>query len=189
MRALNEEFARSGRFYNETEDLRAVAEDVIRKKAPSANADLGEFFTHYVSGANEIPFGNLLGRAGLLVKDTGQRRAAFGFAIHREGSDPPVVGGFESGSAAQQAGLQDGDILTALDGEPLPRSPERWLRDHQPGEAVKMKVRRSGEEKEFSFVLGRQSDAVYQVVEAPELSEKQRRVRDGILHGTVDASR
>jgi predicted metalloprotease with PDZ domain len=189
MRALNEEFARRGRFYNETEDLRAVAEGVIRKKAPSAKADLREFFTRYVSGTDEIPFDDLLGRAGLSVRDTGQRRAAFGFAIHREGNGPPSVGGLESGSAARQAGLQDGDILTALDGEPLPRSPERWLRDHQPGEPVKVKVRRSGDEKEFAFVLGRQSDAIYQVVEAPEPSEKQRRIRDGILHGTVDASR
>jgi predicted metalloprotease with PDZ domain len=189
MRALNDEFARRGRFYNETEDLRAVAEDVIRKKAPSVKPDLREFFTHYVSGTDEIPFDDLLGRAGLLVKDTGQRRAAFGFAIHRDANGPPSVGGLESGSAAQQAGLQDADILTALDGEPLPRSPERWLRDRQPGELVKVKVRRSGEEKEFSFVLGRQSDAIYQVIEAPEPSEKQRRIRDGILHGTVDASR
>jgi predicted metalloprotease with PDZ domain len=189
MRTLNEEFARRGRFFNETEDLRAVAEDVIRRKAPSAKADLREFFTHYVSGTDEIPFDDLLGRAGLLMKDTGQRRAAFGFAIHREGGGPNVVGGLESGSRAQQAGLQDGDILTALNGEPLPRSPERWLRDHQPGEPVKVKVQRSREEKEFSFALGRQSDAVYQVVEASEPSEKQRRIRDGILHGTVDASR
>ena len=77
----------------------------------------------------------------------------------------------------------------ALDGEGVPRSPERWLRDHQPDERVTVKVRRGGEEKEFSFVLGRQSEAVYQVVEAPEPTEKQRRIRDGILHGTVDAPR
>jgi hypothetical protein len=50
-------------------------------------------------------------------------------------------------------------------------------------------VRRSSEEKDFSFVLDRQFDAAYQVVEAPDPTEKQRRIRDGILHGTVSAPR
>jgi hypothetical protein len=50
-------------------------------------------------------------------------------------------------------------------------------------------VRRSGEEKEFSFALDRQFEAAYQVVEAPESTEKQRRIRDGILRGTVNTPR
>jgi predicted metalloprotease with PDZ domain len=189
MRTLNDEFARRGRFYNESEDLRAVAEGVIHEKAPTANPDVRDFFARYVSGTDEIPFDDFLGRAGWLLKDTGQRRAGFGFAIRREGNAPLSVGDLETGSAAQQAGVQEGDLLLAFNGEPLPRSPERWLRDHQPGEHVTIKVRRGGEEKDFSFLLGRQSEAVYQVVESPDPTEKQRRIRDGILHGTVSPSR
>ena len=189
LRVLNDEFALRGRFYNESEELRAIAENVIRGKTPAANPDLKDFFARYVSGTDEIPYDDLLGRAGWLLKDTGQRRASFGFAIHREGNASPSLSGLEGGSAAQEAGLQDGDILLALNGEPLPRSPERWLRDHQAGERVTAKVRRGGEEKEFSFALGRQFDAVYQIVESPDSTDKQRRIRDGILHGTVGASR
>jgi predicted metalloprotease with PDZ domain len=189
LRVLNDEFARRGRFYNESEDLRAVAEGVIRGKAPGATADLKDFFARYVSGTDEIPLGGFLGRAAWLLKDTSQRRATFGFAIHREGKNPPTVGDLEAGSAAQQAGLQDGDIPLSLNGEQLPRSPERWVHDHQPGERLTMKVRRGGEEKEFSFALDRQFEAAYQVVESPDPTEKQRRIRDGILHGTVDKPR
>jgi predicted metalloprotease with PDZ domain len=188
LRALNDEFARRGRFYNDSEDLHAVAEDVIRKKAPAANPNLKDFFARYVSGTDEIPFDNLLGRAGWLLRDTGQHRAAFGFTIHRDGKSSLLIGSLEAGTAAQQAGLQEGDILLALNGEPLPRTPERWVRDHQPGEQVTLKVRRNGEEKTVTFALGRQAEAVFQVVEAPEATEKQRRIRDGILHGTVGGS-
>jgi predicted metalloprotease with PDZ domain len=189
LRVLNEQFGRRGRFYNESEDLRAVAEGVIRGKEPGATADLKDFFARYVSGTDEIPFDDFLGRAGWLLKDTSQRRATFGFAIRREGKNPPSVGDLEAGSAAQQAGLLDGDILLSLNGETPPRSSDRWVRDHQPGERVTMKVRRSGEEKEFTFALDRQFEAAYQVVEAPDSTEKQRRIRDGILHGTVNAAR
>ena len=188
MRTLNDEFARRGRFYNESEDLRAVAEDVIRKKAPVANPNLKDFFARYVSGTDEIPFDNFLGRAGWLLKDTGQQRGAFGFTIRRDGKSAPFIGSLEAGSAAQQAGLQDGDSLLAINGEPFPRSPERWVHDRQPGERVTLKVRRGGEEKTFTFALGRQAEAVFQVVEASDATEKQRRIRDGILHGTVGGS-
>jgi predicted metalloprotease with PDZ domain len=189
LRSLNDEFARPGRFYNDNEDLRSVAEDVIRTKTPAANPNLKEFFARYVSGTDEIPFENLLGRAGLLLKDTSQRHGAFGFAIRRDGKSSPFVGSLEAGGAAQQAGLQDGDVLLALNGEALPRSPEHWARDRQPGERVTLKVRRNGEDKDISFVLGRQSEAVFQVVEAPDATEKQRQIRDGILRGTVGDSR
>src|SRR5467141_305397 len=97
LRTLNDEFARRGRFYNDSDDLRGVAEDVIRKKAPAANPNLKDFFARYVSGTDEIPFDNLLGRAGWLLKDTGQQRGAFGFTIRRDGKSSPFIGSLEAG--------------------------------------------------------------------------------------------
>ncbi len=88
---------------------------------------------------------------------------------------------------AGEAGLKEGDVLVALNGEAFPRAPDRWLRDHQPGERVTVKVRRGGEEKEFSFALGRQTDAVYQITEIAGPTEKQRRIREGILRGVTDS--
>jgi predicted metalloprotease with PDZ domain len=189
LRALNENFARRGKFYNDDSDLREAVEGVIRKNAPGARADLSDFFARYVSGTVEIPFDDFLGRAGWEFKDSGQHRASFGFAVGREGNNSPTVSAMEPDSSAQQAGLQEGDIITAIAGDPVSRSPERWLRDHQPGERITIRVRRNGEEKEFSFLLSRQSEAVYQVIESPNPTAKQRRIREGILHGTVDASR
>ena len=88
-------------------------------------------------------------------------------------------------SGASEAGLKEGDVLIALNGEAFPRAPERWLRDHQPEERVIVKVQRGGEERDFSFPLGRQTDAAYQITEIPSPTEKQRRIRDGILHGVT----
>ena len=75
--------------------------------------------------------------------------------------------------------------MVALNGESFPSSPTRWLRDHQPDERVTVKVRRAGDEKEFSFALGRQTEAAYQIVEIPVATEKQRLIRDGILRGVT----
>jgi predicted metalloprotease with PDZ domain len=189
LRALNVEYAQRGRFYNDSEGLRAVAENVIREKSPGADADLSDFFRRYVSGTDGIPYADFLGRAGLAIKDTGQNRAAFGFSLNRDGNSSPTIASVEMDSNAQRAGLKDGDILIALNGDAVPRSPDRWLRDHHPEERITLKVRRLGQEMEFSFALGRMTDAVYQVAEIPNPSDKQRRIRNGILHGVTDAPR
>jgi len=183
LRALNEEYARRGRFYDDSNGLRAVMEEVIRKKAPTADADLTDFFKRYVSGAEEIPYADFLSHAGWAIRDTSQHRAALGFSVVRAPSVFPTVSSVERDSGAAAAGLKEGDVLLALNGEPFPRAPERWLRDHQPDETVKLKVRRDSNEMEISFALGRLTEAVYQITEIPAPTERQRRIREGILRG------
>lgn len=185
LRALNENYGKEGRFYNDSDGLRAAMEDMIRKKSPSADADLGDFFKRYISGVEEIPYADFLGRAGWAIRDTSQHRALLGFSFSRENGVSPKIASVDPQSGAGEAGLQDGDVLTALNGNSVPRNVERWQRDHQPGERITVKVQRGGEEKEFAFPLGRQTDAAYQIVEIVTPTERQRRIRDGILRGVT----
>ncbi len=189
LRTLNVEFAQRGRFYDDSEGIRAVAEQVIREKSPGAAADLKDFFAQYVSGAAEIPFSSILERAGLAIRDAAQHRASLGFVVARDSCGVLSVDSLDPESAAAQSGLLDGDALLRLNGEAIPRSPDRWLRDRQPGERVTLRVRRGGEEREFSFPLGRMTDGIYQISEIQDATDKQRRIRNGILHGWTDSSR
>lgn len=185
LRALNEEYAKAGRFYNESDGLRAVMEEAIRKKAPSADADLTDFFRSYVSGTQEIPYSDFLARAGWTIRDTRQHRATLGFSVNRDSAAATTIASVDRESGASDAGLKEGDVLIGLNGETFPRAPERWLRDHQPEERVTIKVQRGGEERDFSFPLGRQTDAAYQITEIASPTERQRRIRDGILRGVT----
>jgi predicted metalloprotease with PDZ domain len=185
MRSLNEKYAKTGRFYNDSEGLRATMEDVIRKKAPTADANLTDFFRRYISGTDEIPYADFLGSAGWALRDTSQHRAVFGFTISRGTGGPSSVASVDGESDANRQGLKEGDILVALNGESFPNAFTRWLRDHQPDERVTVRIRRGGEEKELSFALGRQTEAAYQIVELPGATEKQLRIRDGILRGVT----
>jgi predicted metalloprotease with PDZ domain len=66
MRQMYDDFAKKGRFYNDSTDIRATAEALLRKAGvPAANADLSSFFSQYVSGAKEIPLADILAEAGL----------------------------------------------------------------------------------------------------------------------------
>jgi predicted metalloprotease with PDZ domain len=94
MRRMNEEYAKQGKFYDDSEGIRRAVAEVSGK-------DFKDFFAHYVSGTDEIPYAQFLSLAGLSV------------------ASPP-----ES---------------------------SRWV-----------------------------------VAEIPHASDRQRRIRDGLLHGTTD---
>ena len=65
LRRMNVEYAEQGKFYDDSEGIRAVVEEVAGKS-------FEEFFRRYVSGTDEIPYDDFLRIAGLRVISTGQ---------------------------------------------------------------------------------------------------------------------
>ncbi|MBA3656365.1 MAG: trypsin-like peptidase domain-containing protein, partial [Gemmatimonadaceae bacterium] len=67
-----------------------------------------------------------------------------------------LVGGFaESGTPAEKAGMQAGDVIIAADGENVDRvsTLQRIVRNHEPGDNVPVVVMRRGDRKTFSVKL------------------------------------
>lgn len=80
--------------------------------------------------------------------------------------DPEAAGalimGVVPGSPAEKAGLQEHDLLVAVDGKPV-KSPEavvQTIRAHKPGQRVSLKYLRDGKEREVKVSLGRPSASV-----------------------------
>jgi predicted metalloprotease with PDZ domain len=179
MRALNDDFARRGRVYRDSLDIRAEAERL-------AGRSLEEFFSRYVAGTEELPCEDYLARAGLVLKAAGGTRAEFGFLVSSGPDGASVATQVQLYTPAERAGVREGDVLLALNGAPFPRHPERWLREHPPGETVRLRLRRGTSETEVSFALGERQERAYIVAEAPSPTAKQRRILEGILRGTTD---
>ena len=74
------------------------------------------------------------------------------------------VDGFNpaTGSAAERAGLQAGDIIITADGNPVDRvsTLQRIIRNHAPGESVNLEVMRYGQKKSFSVKLTELEDPI-----------------------------
>jgi hypothetical protein len=49
-----------------------------------------------------------------------------------------------------------------------------------------LRIRRAGRENEFSFALGQEAALIFSVEEMPRPSERQLRIRNGLLQGTTD---
>jgi serine protease DegQ len=86
------------------------------------------------------------------IQVTTELAARFDLAVE-EGVAVSVV---EPGSAAARAGLREGDVIVALDGEPIRTVEDLFaqLRQRRPGQRVSLTVVRDGDRRELDVTLG-----------------------------------
>ena len=182
LRKMNEDFARKGKTYRDSLDVRLTAETV-------AGGSFEDFFNKYVASAEPLPYAAVLAKAGLLLQKQQVVRAELGFAYARDDNGKAMVKTVESGSTAERAGLSTGDELTQFNDENVPRRVEYWLRNKKPGDALKLKLLRNGQLLEINFALGGKSEAIFAINEDPQAPAKAREIREGLLHGTTSGAK
>jgi predicted metalloprotease with PDZ domain len=180
LRAMNTEFAKEGKFYRDSLDVRLTAEKVT-------GASLGEFFKDYVSGAVPLPYDQVFALSGLELRARETVRPILGFAVENQGTGPIVVRSIDPEAPAAKSQLRTGDeILRWNNGDP-PRRPERWVLSQKIGDEIILRVRHAGAEKEEDVPvrLGELREKRYQVAESSHATEREKHIREGLLHGTT----
>jgi S1-C subfamily serine protease len=130
----------------------------------------------------------VLAYAGLELRTIEHKRALLGFSAEREPGGAVVTRGVDDGSPADVAGLRPGDVILNWNDGDVPRSLARWVRERQPGETVRVRIRRDEKERTLEFKLGEEKELLYQVMEDPHASDKARRIREGVLHGVTQVA-
>jgi predicted metalloprotease with PDZ domain len=176
LRGLNTDFAKQGKTYRDSLDIRLEAEK-------TAGGSFEDFFRDYVAAAEPLPYKPVLALAGLDLRTIEHKRALLGFSAERDSGGTVTVRGVDDGSSADGAGLRPGDIVLSWNDGDVPRSLARWVRERQPGETVKARIRRDDKERTLEFKLGEEKELLYQVAEDPHASEKARQIREGLLRG------
>ena len=179
LRAMNQDFAKAGKFYRDSLDVKLEAEKLT-------GGSLDDFFNDYVSGAKALPYEKVLGQAGLALQQKESVRATLGFVLERQPDGSRAIVGVEPGSNAEKSGLLVGDEVIRWNNGDVPRRPDRWVTQQKPGEEIQLRIRRADQEQMVDLRLGEVREKFYEVVESPGATDRAKRIRDGMLHGTTD---
>jgi predicted metalloprotease with PDZ domain len=171
MRALNQEFAKRGRFFQESDLIALIG------RLAGSGFDAASFFRDYVSGTRDLDYQKYLAYAGLNLLREATQVADWGFRTEGGYQGPIRVESVENESKAAEAGIQPGDVITAVNGRPLTVSPDRLL-GTRPGQKVELQLVRSSRKMTLKLQLGTSSETHYRIAEDPQAPPEEVELRN-----------
>jgi len=145
---MNQNYAKNGRFFPDSDGVRAAAEAV-------SHADLGWFFTRYVAGTDEIPWNDFFRSVGLRLLEGKSTVADAGFVASRNFDGPMTVASVTARGEAERAGLQPGNVVLEINGTAAGQESAQEISLLAPGDTITVKIRaRRGGERELKWKVG-----------------------------------
>jgi len=147
-----------------------------------AGRDYSTFFRRFVTGTDVPPYDEIFGYAGYRVEKTPNRFPWLGITFNP--SDQGLVAtNLASNGEGARAGVAIGDVLLKIDdatvGTTVPAL-NQLLRD-KIGQTVKLTIRRGNEEKMIDSKVDVVESSNYRLVEIPNPTADQLRIREGWL--------
>ncbi len=155
--------------------------------AAAGGRSFGEFESKYIDGREPFPYDQVLALAGLRLAADTVREPMLGVAAGPDSAGIRIAA-LQPGGAAQEAGLQVGDILLALGDLELsdpnfgPAYRDRF-RNAKDGEPLPIRVRRAGQTLTLTGKVKLVEQLAAKIEPDPAATEKAARIRTGILRG------
>ena len=165
---LNRWFAERGTGFEEG--------DIERACTAISNYDFSEFFARHVRGVLDPPLAEYFAYAGIDYSEEHHTMASLPFDARRG------RGGFAISNAKECRVVEAGDVILSFDGQANVRA-ATFLRDHKPGDKVKLEVRRAGQTSAVEVALVGQKRMSPSLRFAEKPTEEQLRIRESWLTG------
>jgi predicted metalloprotease with PDZ domain len=167
-RYLNKQYAQKDRGVPDGDFLKAI------NKVSGKN--FNDFFAKYVDGTEAIDWNKYLNYAGLQLEEKKSKDApAVYFGLRTRGDDKQTtIANVTPDSPAARAGLDQDDILVAIDGRRAHRQNlNALLKKYQPGDTIKVTVLRREHLRDFEVELAEAKNDDFKIVEIEEPAELQ----------------
>lgn len=167
-RALYNDFYKKGKGFT-TDDMISIVNKLTKK-------DYHDFYRKYVFGTEVPNYDEIYGYAGFTVEKQTRQSPVFGFG-GRNRNGGLLINSIVPNQSAAKAGLKENDIIMKLDGKTL----QEFAFDSAAGKTIKLTVKRGGEDLEIPFTVGAEEMTAYSLVEMPQATAQQIKIREGWL--------
>lgn len=168
MRALYNDHYKKGKGFT-TDDMIGIINRLTKK-------DYNDFYNKYVWGTEVPDYDRIFGYAGYKIERKTQASPDFGFSV-RARNGGFAINGVEPNGPAAAAGLRVGDVITKINGGAPFEAPFGTFA----GKEIKLTVERDGKESEMPMKVGSRESTGFSLVEMPNATPQQIKVRDGWL--------
>ena len=166
--------------------------ELITREAAPSKADFGDFFARYVSGTAEIPWNSFFDHAGLMLEE--KKENAKPYIGITTGNTLPGAGFFNAaptvlpqgqiaitnvatGSPAEEAGLDVGDLLVAMDGDRVEAASfNDRFNEKKIGASIVVTVLRRDQLRSITVTVGKEEAVTYSIKEKPDATELQKKI-------------
>jgi predicted metalloprotease with PDZ domain len=174
---MNQNYAKNGRFFPDSDGVRAAAEAV-------SHADLGWFFARDMSRERRDPMERFLPQRGLASTGRKSTVADAGFVASRNFDGPMTVASVTARGEAERAGLQPGNVVLEINGTAAGQESAQEISLLAPGDTITVKIRaRRGGERELKWKVGSREEISYDLKDAENVTSEQRARRAAWLKG------
>ena len=174
MRILYRDFYQKGKGFT-TEDMVGIVNRLTSR-------NYRDFYGKYVSGVEVPPYDTILGYAGYQAQTTSRKSATIGVGLDRSSEGIRITRVVVGGQAAK-AGVRVGDIVLSVDGVDLRKDPQALIAkvSEKIGQTAKLSLKRGAQEITSDVEVGSRSDSIYKIVELPNPSPDQIKIREAWL--------
>ena len=174
MRMLYRDFYQKGKGFT-TEDMIGIVNRLTSR-------NYRDFYRKYVSGVEVPPYDTILGYAGYQSQTTSRKSGTIGVGLDRSSEGIRITRVVAGGQAAK-AGVRVGDLVLSIDGVDLRKDPQAFIAkvSEKIGQTAKLSLKRGAQEITSDVEVGSRSDSIYKIVELPNPSPDQIKIREAWL--------
>jgi predicted metalloprotease with PDZ domain len=159
-------------------------EDFARVVSEVAGTDMSDFFKRYVRGVEVPPYEAAFAQVGLRFVREPRSPVTVGIVADESEKVNFKIDEVRLNSAAAEAGLQDGDVITQFGNTRLnPANLLKTVSRYKPGDRVPLVVQRGGKILRMTLVMGEPQLFNFRIVEMPNASADAKALRAAWLSG------